>query len=111
MLCLDEGCNWRTELKITGRIEIETVTDIKCDVCSCSTRVANGGLQFASLQAHWGFGTKHDGERYELHLCESCFFGTIAYIKQERRVQGMFDKSDLDLAADDLGLVARDDYF
>lgn len=98
-------------MKITGRIETETVTDIKCDVCNCSTRVANAGLQFASLQAHWGFGTKHDGERYELHLCEICFFGTIAYIKQERRTQGMFDENDLALTSDNLGLVARDDFF
>lgn len=65
-------------MKITGRVEIEAVTDVQCDVCRCSTRLDTGGLQFATLQAHWGFGTKHDGERYELHLCENCFFGTVA---------------------------------
>lgn len=40
-----------------------------------------------------GGGTKHDGERYELHLCEICLFGTIAYIKQERQTQGMLDEN------------------
>lgn len=38
-------------------------------------------------------GTKHDGECYEFHLCEGCFFGTIAYFRQERRVQNLFDES------------------
>lgn len=97
-------------MKIIERVEIEAVTDVKCDVCKCSTRSEIDGLQFATLQAHWGFGTKHDGDRYELHLCEDCFFGTIAYLKQERRVQSFFDDSDL-ADTDDLGLVVRGDFF
>lgn len=65
-------------MKIIERLEIEAVTGVKY-VCRCSTRIEINGLQFATLQAHWGCGTKHDGERYELHLCENCFFGAIAY--------------------------------
>lgn len=98
-------------MKITGRVEIEAVTDVKCDMCRISTRLDTGGLQFATLQAHWGFGTEHDGERYELHLCEGCFFGTIAYFKQERRVQNLFDENDQAVANDDFGLIIRDDFF
>jgi len=98
-------------MKITGRVEIEAVADVQCDVCRCSTRLDTGGLQFATLQAHWGFGTKHDGERYELHLCENCFFGTVAYLKQERRIQNLFDQNDQTSTADDFGLIARDDFF
>ncbi|XEG72426.1 hypothetical protein QA447_31225 [Pseudomonas sp. abacavir_1] len=97
-------------MKIIGRVEIEAITDVKCDVCSCSTRLDTSGFQFASIQAHWGFGTKHDGERYELHLCEDCFFGMIAYLKQERRIQNLFDEND-QTATDDLGLVTRDDFW
>jgi hypothetical protein len=97
-------------MKIIERVEIEAVTDVKCDVCRCSTRSEIDGLQFATLQAHWGFGTKHDGERYELHLCENCFFGTITYIKQERRIQSLFDESD-QTNTEELGLVVRDDFF
>lgn len=80
-------------MKITERVETEVVTDVKCDVCTSSTRVAADGLQFATLKAKWGAGTKHDGECYEFHLCEGCFFGTIAYFRQERRVQNLFDES------------------
>lgn len=96
-------------MKVTGRVEVETVTDIVCDVCRCSTRLDTGVLQFGTLQAHWGYGTAHDGERYELHLCEDCFFRALAHLKQERRTQNLFeDGQDL---SDELGLVGTDDYF
>ena len=98
-------------MKITGRVETEVVIDVRCDVCTRSTRVEAGGLQFASLKAKWGFGTKHDGERYEFHLCEACFFGTIAYFRQERRVQNLFDEPDRDAVTSDFGLVTRDNFF
>lgn len=101
-------------MKVTEKIEIDAVTDVICDVCLSSTRVAGNGLEFASLQAHWGYGTQHDGERYELHLCESCFFGTLAYFKQERRVQNLFSEvgcAHAEKADDYFGMVARDDFF
>lgn len=98
-------------MKITGNIEIEAVTDVVCDMCLCSTCVAGGGLQFATLQAHWGYGAIHDGERYELHLCESCFFQTCAYLKQERRSQNLFNDDEGTFAQENFGLVAKNDFF
>lgn len=98
-------------MKITGRIETEVVTDVKCDICTRSTRVDAGGLQFATLNAKWGFGTRHDGEHYEFHLCEGCFFGTVAYFRQERRVQDLFDETEQPAATDDFGLVKKDDFW
>ncbi|MNT81358.1 hypothetical protein D3C72_2209500 [compost metagenome] len=53
-------------MKKTGKVEVETVTDVVCDVCRCTTRLNTGGHQFGTLQAHWSYGTAHDGERYEL---------------------------------------------
>lgn len=97
-------------MKITGKIEIEAVTDVLCDVCQLTTTVRNGGLQFATLQAHWGYGTKHDGERYEIHLCEGCFFQAVANIKQERRSQALFSDNG-GIVENDFGLVAKDDFF
>lgn len=101
-------------MKITEKVEIETVTDVQCDVCLCSTEATSGGLEFATLHAHWGYGTKHDGERYELHLCEDCFFLTVAYLKQERHMQNLFSDDDdavSAMATDELGLVGKDEYF
>ncbi len=101
-------------MKITGKVEVETVMDVACDVCQLSTRVASGGLQFATLQAHWGYGTRHDGERYELHLCEGCFFQAVASLKQERRSHALFSddgRADRAIVGDDFGLIVRNDYF
>lgn len=39
-------------MKIAGRVEVETVTEVVCDVCCCSTRLDAGGHQFGTLQAH-----------------------------------------------------------
>jgi hypothetical protein len=101
-------------MKITGMVEIESVMDVVCDVCQLSTRLTSGGLQFATLQAHWGYGTKNDGERYELHLCESCFFQAVANLKQERRTQTLLTddgRADRAIVGDDFGLIAKDDFF
>lgn len=97
-------------MKIISKVEIEAVTDVVCDVCRLTTRVKSSGLQFATLQAHWGYGTQHDGQRYEIHLCESCFFQAIANLKQERRAQNLFC-DDGGVVEEDFGLVAKDDFF
>ena len=88
-------------MKIT---EADTVTDVLCDVCRCTTRLDTGENQFGTLQASWGRGTVHDGDRYELHLCEDCFLKTVAYVKQERRIQNLLS-DDVDLTEFDFGLV------
>jgi len=71
---------------------IETVADITCDACGNSTKVKGGGLEYGILQASWGYGSQHDGERYEIHLCENCFFSTISNLRRERLLSTMFDK-------------------
>lgn len=40
-------------MKIIGRVEVEAVTDVVCDICRCSTRTNIGAHQFGTLQAHW----------------------------------------------------------
>lgn len=50
-------------MKVTGKVQIEGVIDVGCDVCQVTTKVKSVGFQFGTLQAHWGYGTKHDGER------------------------------------------------
>lgn len=85
--------------------------DIHCGVCGSSTRVPGYGLQYGTLQAHWGYGATHDGERYEVHLCEPCFFLALATLRQEYRIQHLFDETEPGTTADDeFGLVARHDY-
>lgn len=97
-------------MKILGRVEQQAVTDVRCDICDESTRLANDNLQYGTLEAQWGYGATHDGERYEVHLCERCFFTTLAYLKQEQRTVHLFD-SDPSSSEAELGLVSQNDWF
>ena len=111
-MLVDEGVHgpeWRFSLKITATEQVQSVSDVLCDVCGKSTRVEGYGLQFGTLRASWGYGSAHDGERYEIHLCESCFFGTLSGLRRERMTNFMFSDEAQDL--NDFGRVARDDFF
>lgn len=88
--------------------QAESATDIFCDVCGNSMHVEGYGLQFGTLRASWGLGSAHDGECYEVHLCELCFFRTLGGLKRERMVNTMFSDADKDLSS--FGCVARDDF-
>lgn len=60
----------RTELKEIGIIE-----DIVCNKCGNSCKVVDCENYFscAELVVHWGYGSGHDGEVHEAHLCEQCW--------------------------------------
>lgn len=65
------------------------------------------------LTAHWGYGSKHDGERYEVHLCEECFFTTLLTLRRQRMVEHMFDEtpSIADEPDAEFGQVEQGNYF
>lgn len=79
--------------------DLEQPTDILCDVCMESTQ-----RNYAVLSANWGKESKHDGEQYELHLCEACFFATVATLKREHRVKQMFNEDFNESALEKFGL-------
>ncbi len=85
-------------------------SDLHCDVCGICTHVPGYGEQYGVLHARWGYGAKHDGERYRVRLCESCFFTALAQLRQERRIHRLFDDV---LRCDDdaFGRVACNDYW
>lgn len=89
---------------------IKSNADVLCDVCGRNTRIPGYGLQFGTLQAAWGYGSRHDGERYRVQLCEFCFFQALANLRQERRISRLFDDEQ---PADDLtfGRVASDAFW
>lgn len=68
-----------------------STTSVSCDVCG------NVQQEFATLGAAWKAPSIHQGERYELHLCEPCFFATLGHLKRERQVNTMFSNTDEDL--------------
>lgn len=80
-----------------------------CDLCGSDLRIPGYGQQSGLLHARWGYGSRHDGEHYRVQLCEGCFFQVLAYIRQERRIQNIFDEEPLD--DQDFGLITRGDYW
>lgn len=61
------------------------------------------------VHARLGFVALHDGERYRERLCEGCFFQVLAYIKQEREIQHLFN--DEPLGDQGFGLINSGDYW
>lgn len=79
--------------------------------CAQATPVCLATASSLVLWRHCGgYGTRHDGERYRVRLCESCFFQTLAYLREQRRIHTLIDDEQ---PADDqvFGRVARDDFF
>lgn len=87
------GCITQSEMsmEIKTQAQVDVVSDVLCDVCSSSTRIPGYGLQYGSLEAQWGYGSRHDGEHYRVHLCEVCFFETLSMLRRQRMVNLMFD--------------------
>lgn len=56
-------------------------------VCGRRLRVEGDGLQLGTLQAHCASGIPQDGERYEAHLRECCFFATASRLCREGQVK------------------------
>ena len=79
--------------------QVRFITDVLCDVCKQSTT-----LKFATFSAHWGYGSTHGGDRYELQLCEKCFSYALATLKKERRDAFMFNENFDPASLDEFGL-------
>jgi hypothetical protein len=66
--------------------KMRTVDDVHCDVCGKSTtNNINVGPDYATLESCWGYGSKNDGTKYHIELCETCFFEVLNFIKQKRK--------------------------
>lgn len=75
-------------------IQVEYISGLYCDMCGadCSTFKDVIPENCATLQADWGYVSKSDGTRFEIHLCEECFYNVLEHIRNERRkVLGCFD--------------------
>lgn len=73
-------------MKIFKKKLIKSVSDVLCDICgnSCTIVQDNAGPDFATLEACWGYGSKYDGQKFDIDICESCFTDTIQYLKEQR---------------------------
>lgn len=96
-------------MKLYEEQTVKVVSDVKCDVCGASTLAEHGVINAGSLKATWGFGSKHEGDSYEIDLCEVCFFDTLSHLKRERQSPRLFtDKAENGAAgAEDFGRVNK----
>lgn len=80
-------------MEIKGTRPTTVVVEVICDGCGATTTrdTENGVHEFATLAADWGYDSSHDGEHYRYQLCEHCFFGVLAYLKEASRAEGLFD--------------------
>jgi hypothetical protein len=73
-------------MKVYKKKLVKAVNDVLCDVCgnSCTIIPDNAGPDFATLEACWGYGSKYDGTKFDIDLCEKCFGMTIQFLKEHR---------------------------
>lgn len=64
----------------------KVLDDVSCDCCGKSTtNYESVGPDYAALESCWGYGSKSDGSRFEVDLCESCFNDVINLLKEKRK--------------------------
>lgn len=82
---------------------------ICCYAC-CRTVDADGReLEVGSLSASWGKNSTHDGESYNLSLCEECFFRVLGDLRFQRAIQMHVDDDEDNLNAFDRVTSATDE--
>lgn len=58
---------------------------IICDICGKTCTDDRYGTESASLEAYWGYGSQHDGKRFEIDICENCFYDTTRWMMDKRK--------------------------
>lgn len=73
-------------MKVYKKKLVKAINDVLCDICgnSCIIVADNVGPDFATLEACWGYGSKYDGTKYDIDICENCFTATIQFLRQHR---------------------------
>lgn len=71
-------------------VELDVIDEVLCDLCgkSCSKspceKLGHSNQpkhEYAELYANWGFYSDSNNKKYEIHLCEYCFYDVLAYCK------------------------------
>ncbi len=73
-------------MKTWKKKTVKVIDDVNCDCCGKSTiNYHDVGPDYATLESCWGYGSVNDGSKYNIDLCESCFFEVLSFIKEKRR--------------------------
>ena len=64
----------------------KVIDQILCDCCGQSTtNIEQIGPDYATLESCWGYGSPNDGVKYDIQLCENCFYDILKTIRQKRQ--------------------------
>lgn len=70
---------------ITYKLVEKKVTDKTfCDVCGKNCTDDMGNHENATLEATWGYSSHSDGLQFTIHICENCFYDTVAFLRNKR---------------------------
>lgn len=75
-------------MKILAEKLVESVVDRLCDVCNESVQIDLNGYKYeecAELAVEWGYGSKEDGKKYHIDLCENCFNVALCALKEHQK--------------------------
>jgi hypothetical protein len=65
---------------------VKVVDQVLCDCCGQSTtNIEQIGPDYATLESCWGYGSPNDGVKYDIQLCENCFYDILKTIRQKRQ--------------------------
>lgn len=68
------------------------IDNVVCDVCSKVCPNAFYLTESATIEAHWGYGSKHDGLQFEIDICEDCFMDMMGWMQNKYKEYHDTDK-------------------
>lgn len=77
-----------------------------CDVCLDAVKEGTGAGQ---LQGYWPTAANGTMERYEVTLCQNCFFKVVSGLSRDRMLTGLFSEEPDDFRREDFGRLADAD--
>lgn len=73
-------------MKTYKKKTVKVVDQVLCDCCGQSTtNIEQIGPDYATLESCWGYGSPNDGVKYDIQLCENCFYDILKTIRQKRQ--------------------------
>lgn len=55
-----------------------------CDVCGKTCTNDFYEKEYATVEASWGYGSKQDGSKFDIQLCENCFMIAVSFLRNQR---------------------------
>lgn len=92
-------------MKVTAKAQVDYVVGVICDVCGCEVCLSGTEPEFGTLSAQWGYASSHDGENYQVDLCEACFFSVLGDLIEKRKTSFSEDENSGDCSNSKFGLI------